>query len=147
METTPHRRGVLVRHAQRAVAPDEEDGAEHARPFRDADPGGLGHDGAHQEVDFAVEHLVSAAAADAGLGVFEDVVGRFGLGGLWDSSSCWRRKSRRRGRGRTGSGSAVIWIRGGDSSLLLLLQMQLLLLLLLLLPRTSDDPSAVEPHK
>jgi hypothetical protein len=65
MEKAPERSRVLVRYAESAVALDEEDGAEHARLFRDADPGGLGHDGAHLKVNFAIEHLVSGIARRA----------------------------------------------------------------------------------
>ena len=59
MERAWHGGGVLVRHAESAIAADEEDGAAHARFLRDADPRGLGHDGAHAKVDFAVEYLVT----------------------------------------------------------------------------------------
>ena len=59
MESAWHRGGVLVWDAESAIGPDEENGAEHARFLRDADPRGLGHDGAHAKVDFAVEYLVT----------------------------------------------------------------------------------------
>lgn len=59
MERALRRGGVLVRHAESAIAPDEEHGAEYARFLRDADPRGLGYDGARAKVDFAVEYLVT----------------------------------------------------------------------------------------
>ena len=133
MERGPLRRGIIVRYTEHAVAPDKEDGAEHARFLRDADPRRLGYDATHAEVDLTVEYLV--LVIDIGIVVVVVVVVGVELE-LWCPFCSG--KGRRTG---SGSGSGALsghWPRASTS---------LLLPCLLCCLRASDDPPFVKRNK